>query len=65
MLSSTITGWLAALAFAASSPTLAQVPAERPNVVFILADNVGYGAMALPRIAANPSCQICCNAPGS
>jgi len=33
----------AALALAAASPVLAQADDKKPNVVFILADNVGYG----------------------
>jgi arylsulfatase A-like enzyme len=32
-----------ALALAAASPVLAQTEGQKPNVVFILADNVGYG----------------------
>ena len=37
-----IIGAVLGLALAAALPALAQ---ERPNVVFILADNVGYGDM--------------------
>jgi hypothetical protein len=65
-------GMMAAAPMFEAGPALAQVPDKKPNIVFMLADNLGYGELwrygggilrgaPTPRITASPGKACACS----